>query len=139
VTGAQDESQLHWGGHIPLPEGEEIIPPPPELEPLTGVPEPQVDPVPIEAAPSSEFLGSGRQQETEILTLPIPEGTRPPAEPSAMGRAPVQLAAPQTPLLLDSGPEQGVLQQKTSPTVVGSGKTVATPGKTVTTGPTVPQ
>jgi hypothetical protein len=24
VTGAQDESQLHWGGHIPLPEGEEI-------------------------------------------------------------------------------------------------------------------
>jgi hypothetical protein len=39
VTGVQDESQLHWGGHIDLPEGEEVAPELAELEPLTGVPE----------------------------------------------------------------------------------------------------
>jgi hypothetical protein len=39
---------------------------------------------------------------------------------------------------VDSGPRQSEVQQKTSPTVAGSGKTVATPGKTVTPGPTVP-
>jgi hypothetical protein len=39
VTGVQDESQLHWGGHIDLPEGEEVAPEQAELEPLTGVPE----------------------------------------------------------------------------------------------------
>jgi hypothetical protein len=40
VTGAQDESYLHWGGHIHLPEGQDIVPPPPELESLTGEPGP---------------------------------------------------------------------------------------------------
>jgi hypothetical protein len=39
VTGMQDESHLHWGGHINLHEGEEVAPEPAELEPLTGVPE----------------------------------------------------------------------------------------------------
>jgi hypothetical protein len=51
---------------------------------------------------------------------------------------PALLTSPQTPLLVDSGPRQSEVQQKTSPTVAGSGKTVATPGKTVTPGPTVP-
>jgi hypothetical protein len=136
VTGAQDESQLHWGGHIPLPEGEEIIPPPPELEPLTGVPEPQVDPVPNLVASGGEFPDSGGQQ--PILNLPEPEGARPPTEPSVMGTGPAQLTAPQTPLQLAGEPAQSVEQQKTSPTVAGSDKTVVTPGKTVTKGPAVP-
>jgi hypothetical protein len=136
VTGAQDESQLHWGGHIPLPEGEEIIPPPPELEPLTGVPEPQVDPVPNQVASGGEFPDSGGQQ--PILNLPAPEGARPPAEPSVMGTGPAQLTAPQAPLQLAGEPAQSVEQQKTSPTVAGSDKTVVTPGKTVTKGPAVP-
>jgi hypothetical protein len=39
VTGMQDESQLQWGGHINLPEGEEVAPEQAELEPLIGVPE----------------------------------------------------------------------------------------------------
>jgi hypothetical protein len=42
VTGVQDESQLHWGGQIDLPEGEDVPEAQPDLEPLTGVPDPQV-------------------------------------------------------------------------------------------------
>jgi hypothetical protein len=45
VNGAQDEPQLHWGGHMSLPEGHEITPPPPELESLAGEKEPSVDPL----------------------------------------------------------------------------------------------
>jgi hypothetical protein len=66
VTGAQDESQLHWGGHIDLPEGEEVDPALPELEPLTGVPELQA-PLPENSAPES--VVSERQ-----LALPGPGG-----------------------------------------------------------------
>jgi hypothetical protein len=66
VTGAHDESQLHWGGHIDLPEGEEVDPALPELEPLTGVPELQA-PLPENSAP--ECVVSERQ-----LALPGPGG-----------------------------------------------------------------
>jgi hypothetical protein len=62
VTGMQDESQLHWGGHIDLPEGEEVAPEPAELEPLTGVPELQT---------SLDPPGVGEERQ---LVLPVSEG-----------------------------------------------------------------
>jgi len=40
VTGAQDVSELHWGGHIPLPKPQSIPETPEQLESLTGVPSP---------------------------------------------------------------------------------------------------
>jgi hypothetical protein len=138
-AGVHDESQLNWSGHIPLPEGEVIELPPPKLEPLAGVPEPQVDPAPqITVAPGSEILGSGRQQQNEMLSLPAPEGARQPAVQSVVVPEPALLTSPQTPLLVDSGPRQSEVQQKTSPTVADSDKTVVTHGKTITSGPVVP-
>jgi transposase InsO family protein len=63
VTGVHDEDVLHWGGHINLPHGEEIIPPPPELEPLTGVPEPPADPgLQIQAQAENYLEGKGSKQ-----------------------------------------------------------------------------
>jgi hypothetical protein len=62
VTGMQDESQLHWGGHINLPEGEEVAPEPAELEPLTGVPELQT---------SLDPPGEGEERQ---LVMPVSEG-----------------------------------------------------------------
>jgi hypothetical protein len=67
VTGMHDESQLHWGGDIDLPKGREIPAPPPELEPLTGVPEPRD----IPRSEEPPHLEDGRQ-----LALPGPEGAR---------------------------------------------------------------
>jgi hypothetical protein len=83
------------------------MPPPPELEPLTGVPEPQVDPTPqITVATGCEIPGSGQQQQTEMLSLPAPEGARQPAVQSVVVPEPALLTSPQTPLLVDCGPRQ---------------------------------
>jgi hypothetical protein len=54
----QDESQLHWGGHINLPEGEEVAPEPAELEPLTGVPKLQT---------SLDLSGEGEERQLVLL------------------------------------------------------------------------
>jgi hypothetical protein len=88
VTGMQDESQLHWGGDIDLPKGREITAPPPVLEPLTGVHEPQDAPRSVEP-PHSE---DGRQ-----LALPGPEGARM-LENAAVVDAPALPPAHQGPL-----------------------------------------
>jgi transposase InsO family protein len=129
VTGVQDEAVLHWGGHINLPQGEEINPPPPELEPLTGVPEPPADPGLQIQAPGGELPGKEGQQ----AELPQLEGARQPTE------QPAQLTLPQQPLPLDGVPLQGAMQQKTSPTVAGINQTVVDNGKPFTQGTSVPK
>jgi hypothetical protein len=111
VTGVQDESQLNRSGHTPLPEGEVIELPPPELEPLTGVPEPQVDPAPqITVASVCEILGSGQQQQIEMPGMSTPEGARHPVVQSVVVPEPALLTSPHTPLLVDCGPQQSEVQ-----------------------------
>jgi hypothetical protein len=135
VTGVQDEAVLHWGGHINLPQGEEIIPPPPELEPLTGVPEPPADPGLQIQAPGGELPGREGQQ----AELPQLEGARQPSvQPVVVGQ-PAQLTLPQQPLPLDGVPVQGAMQQKTSPAVAGINQTVVDNGKSLTHGTSVPK
>jgi hypothetical protein len=135
VTGVQDEAVLHWGGHINLPQGEEIIPPPPELEPLTGVPEPPADPGLQIQAPGGELPGREGQQ----AELPQLEGARQPTEQPVVVGQPAQLTLPQQPLPLDGVPLQGAMQQKTSPAVAGINQTVVDNGKSFTQGTSVPK
>jgi hypothetical protein len=123
VTGMQDESQLHWGGDIHLPKGREITAPPPELEPLTGVPEPRD----IPRSEEPPHLEDGRQ-----LALPGPEGARM-LENAVVVDAPALLKVHQTPQPLNGG--QG--KQQTSETqITGGDGRLQSPGMVMLKNPT---
>jgi hypothetical protein len=74
VTGMQDESQLHWGGHINLPEGEEVAPEPAELEPLTGVPELQTSLDPPGEGEERQLVLSVSEGDDRYLQLALVDG-----------------------------------------------------------------
>jgi hypothetical protein len=115
VTGAQDESQLHWGGHISLPEGQEITPPPPELESLTGEQEPSVDPLPEIRASEVGFPEEGGQ-----VALPRLEGARLSEKQPVVVDAPALTQVAPVPLPLPCVAGQEALQP-TDKTFVGEG------------------
>jgi hypothetical protein len=60
VSGVQEISELHWGGHIPMPQNPEPVEhQPPELEPLTGVPEPSIRTIVPQLQPPPMVQGIG--------------------------------------------------------------------------------
>jgi hypothetical protein len=109
VTGVQDESQLHWGGHIDLPEGEEIDPAQPELEPLTGVPE-------LQTSLDTPGVVSERQ-----LALPMSEGDERYLQ-LALVDEPARIMAHPTPHDVVSDPEAVLQLTNTSDVVGGDGR-----------------
>jgi hypothetical protein len=109
VTGMQDESQLHWGGHIDLPEGEEVAPDPAELEPLTGVPELQT---------SLDPPGEGEERQ---LALPVSEGDERYLQ-LALVDGPVHNPAHQAPRDVVADPEVALQQANTPSEVGGDGR-----------------
>jgi hypothetical protein len=113
VTGAQDESQLHWGGHIDLPEGEEIAPAQPELEPLTGVPELQA---PL-SEPSEPPIVAGERQ----LALSESGGAERLLE-LVVADEPALPQAHQAPQDVVSDPEAAMQQTNTTCDVGGDGR-----------------
>jgi transposase InsO family protein len=60
VSGVQEISELHWGGHIPMPRNPDPVEhQPPELEPLTGVPEPSIRTIMPQFQPPPMVQGIG--------------------------------------------------------------------------------
>jgi hypothetical protein len=104
VTGAQDNSQLHWGGDIPLPTPQQVEVGHEPPEPLTGVP---AEPLAVLPAPSLTVgesravlpeVAEGRiplqQGEQRVLRSAVTNAAGPPlaAMPGAIGQAaPLQL------------------------------------------------